>query len=140
RCGNLAVMTPAFLQLVVRHAACGVAATSSDAELLQTLCAERKAGRAGERPFAELIHRHGPMVWAACRQLLPDATDAEDAFQAVFLALLRSAATVRNPASVGGWLHGVAVNVATKVKRSAVRRQQREQEAARAEAEHAVPD
>lgn len=133
-------MTPAFLQLVVRHAASGVAATSSDADLVRTLAAERKAGRDGERPFAELVRRHGPMVWAACRQLLPDATDAEDAFQAVFLALLRSAGTVRNPASVGGWLHGVAVNVATKVKRSAVRRRQREQKAARAEAETAVPD
>jgi RNA polymerase sigma factor (sigma-70 family) len=79
------------------------------------------------------------MVWAVCRHLLPDHADAEDAFQATFLALVRSAGTVRQPHAVAGWLHGVAVRVATKVKRSAVRRRQREHKAAGPEADRSVP-
>jgi hypothetical protein len=42
-----------------------------------------------------LMRRHGPMVWATCKQMLPDPTEAEDAFQATFLVLLQSASTLR---------------------------------------------
>jgi Bacterial type II/III secretion system short domain/Sigma-70, region 4/Domain of unknown function (DUF4177) len=49
------------------------------------------------------------------------------------LALVRSAGRIRTPA-VGAWLHGVALRVAQMVKRSAVRRRQRERRAACAEA------
>ncbi len=135
-------MTPAFLRLVVRHAEglANDAGCASDADLVHSLASERKARRPGDRPFAELLHRHGPMVWATCRQLLPVSSDAEDAFQATFVALLRSAAAVRNPAAIGSWLHGVAVNVATKLNRTAVRRKQREQKAARSEPDCPVPD
>ena len=51
-----------------------------DAELLERYTAGRD-----EAAFEELARRHGGMVWAVCRQLLPDPADAEDAFQAVFL-------------------------------------------------------
>src|SRR5207248_8121100 len=48
---------------------------------------------------------------------------------------------IRTPAAVGAWLHGVAVRVATKVRRSAARRKRRERAAASAEAAPApVPD
>ncbi len=35
-----------------------------------------------------LLGRHGPMVLDVCRQVLRDPDDAEDAFQATFLALV----------------------------------------------------
>jgi len=95
-----------------------------DAELLRLFAEQRD-----EAAFAVLVARHGPLVWAVCRNLLPDETDAEDAFQATFLALVKSAATIRTTA-VGAWLHGVAVRVARMAKRSAGRRRQRERKVA----------
>jgi DNA-directed RNA polymerase specialized sigma24 family protein len=80
------VMSPTLLQSVVRVAD----ARTADAELLDRFRRNRD-----ERAFEELVRRHGPLVWAVCRQLLPHHADAEDAFQAVFLALVRSAATIR---------------------------------------------
>jgi RNA polymerase sigma factor (sigma-70 family) len=95
----------------------------SDAELL--------ARRDDHAAFAELVGRHGPMVWGVCRHLLGEA-DAEDAFQATFLALLR--ATVRDGAAVASWLHGVAVRVALAARREAGRRRARERAVAVPEA------
>lgn len=130
-------MSRSLLHLVLRHAD-GLAVgpgSESDADLLHRFVRARD-----EPAFGELLRRHGPMVWAVCRHLLPDAADAEDAFQATFLALVRSASAIRRADAVAGWLHGVAVRVATRLKRSAVRRRQREQKAAGPEADRPVPD
>jgi RNA polymerase sigma factor (sigma-70 family) len=59
-----------------------------------------------------LVRRHGSLVWATYRRLLPSAHDAEDAFQATFLELLRKAASIRKQASVACWLYSVARRVA----------------------------
>lgn len=93
-----------------------------------------------ELAFSELVRRHGPMVWAVCRHLLPNHADAEDAFQATFLALVRAAKSVRATDGLGGFLHGVAVKVAAKIKRGTVRRKQREQRTATPETDQPVPD
>src|SRR6516162_7575334 len=61
-----------------------------------------------EDAFAALIKRHGPMVWGVCRRLLASHHDAEDAFQATFLVLVRKAAVVRPREAVANLLYGVA--------------------------------
>ena len=77
----------------------------SDAELLH-----RYVDRRDEDAFAELVRRHGPMVLGACRRILGPGPDADDAFQAAFLALARGAGRVRS--TVPGWLYRVAVRAA----------------------------
>jgi RNA polymerase sigma factor (sigma-70 family) len=81
----------------------------SDAELLD------RFGRGGEdAAFTLLVQRHGPAVLGVCRRLLGNAADADDAFQATFLVLLRKAGSVRPGAARGCWLYGVASRVAAK--------------------------
>ena len=89
-----------------------------DAELVG-----RFADRAdGDAAFAELVRRHGPMVHAVCRRVLGRAADADDAFQATFLVLVRKARQVRDRAAVGNWLYGVAHRTAVHLKARAARR------------------
>ena len=78
--------------------------------------------------FATLVGRHGPMVWATCRRALGNTPDAEDAFQAVFLVLLRKAGSIGRRELLGPWLHTVAVRTAGKVRARAARQQQRERQ------------
>jgi RNA polymerase sigma factor (sigma-70 family) len=90
---------------------------ASDAALLRRYVSERDP-----KAFAALVERHGPLVWNVCRRVLGDAHDAEDAFQAAFLVLLRKADTLRSPEELAGWLHGVARRVALKARTARVRR------------------
>jgi RNA polymerase sigma factor (sigma-70 family) len=83
-----------------------------------------------EAPFAALVRRHGPMVWAVSQRVLPHVHDAEDVFQATFLLLARKAASIRKAESVGSWLHGVAHRLALQLRLQQVRRQSREKRAA----------
>jgi RNA polymerase sigma factor (sigma-70 family) len=80
-----------------------------DADLL-----DRWVQRRDEAAFEVLLWRHGPLVLSVCRRLLRDAQDAEDAFQATFLTLLRKAPSIRRRESVAGWLYRVAYRVAVR--------------------------
>src|SRR5580704_6077524 len=86
----------------------------SDRQLLERFVAHRDAG--AELAFAALVERHGPMVLGVCRRMLADAHDAEDAFQATFLVLIRQAGSIRVDGSVGRWLYGVATRVAARAR------------------------
>src|SRR5262249_59439954 len=69
-----------------------------DAQLL-----ERFTSQHDEAAFELLVWRHGKMVLGTCRRLLRDAHEAEDAFQAAFLALARRGGSIRRREAVGGW-------------------------------------
>src|SRR4051794_22716249 len=85
------------------------AAAPLDGDLL-----ERYVSRHDAAAFEALVCRHGPMVLGTCRRILGNAADADDAFQATFLVLVRKAGEVRPRGQVGHWLYGVARNVARK--------------------------
>ena len=81
-----------------------------DAELL-----DHFARHGDHAAFAELVDRLGPLVYGACRRLLPNPADVEDAFQATFLVLVRRADTLAGR-SVGPWLHRVALWTARRFR------------------------
>jgi RNA polymerase sigma factor (sigma-70 family) len=92
-------------------------ANVSDRDLLEAFVVRRDAAS-----FEALVRRHGPMVLGVCRRVLRNHHDAEDAFQATFLVLIRRASVV--PAgAVGNWLYGVAYRTALDARRTAARRQ-----------------
>src|SRR5581483_10535039 len=66
------------------------------------------------------------MVLGICRHVLDDPGDAHDAFQAVFLVLARRAGAIRKSESVGSWIYGVTVRVASRARATAIRRRIRD--------------
>ena len=101
------------------------AADLTDATLLDRYIAYRDG-----LAFEALVRRHGPMVLGVCRRLLRCPEDAEDAFQTVFLVLIRKAGSVKPRERLAGWLHGVARRAALKTREASFRRQAREKHAA----------
>lgn len=87
---------------------------------------ERFASRRDEAAFEALVQRHGPMVLGVCRRVLGQGHDAEDAFQATFLVLVRKASSIARPELLGNWLYGVAYRTATKARSMGLRHRSRE--------------
>ncbi len=96
----------------------------SDAQLL-----ERFVAGDDTAAFEALVARHGSMVLSVCRGILNDPNDAEDAFQATFLILIRKAATFRGQVALAGWLYLVAHRVALRANIAAARRRVHERQA-----------
>lgn len=121
-------MSAALTALIARcRVLCRPRSQSADAELLRRFAQQRDAAA-----FEELLERHAALVWGVCRRILPNETDCEDAFQATFLALVRRPPTLPSPqlgegsvgASLGAWLHTVALRVARKALLRSRRQQQ----------------
>ncbi|WP_406694218.1 sigma-70 family RNA polymerase sigma factor [Singulisphaera sp. Ch08] len=85
-----------------------------------------RGGEAADAAFAALVERHGPMVLRVCRRVLDNPHDAQDAFQATFLVLVRRSSAVCRRDSLGSWLHGVALRVAGNARRRDLRRRRHE--------------
>jgi RNA polymerase sigma factor (sigma-70 family) len=96
----------------------------TDSELLDRFVTRRE-----EAAFAELLRRHGAMVLGVCRRVLHNEADAEDAFQATFLVLVRKARLIMPRALVSNWLYGVAHTTALKARAMNMRRRAKEREA-----------
>src|SRR5262245_59036575 len=93
----------------------------TDGQLLEDWVSRRD-----EAALAALVQRHGPMVWGVCRRVLSNCHDAEDAFQATFLVLVRRAASIGSPELLANWLYGVARQTALKARATIAKRKARE--------------
>ncbi len=90
---------------------------ATDSQLLDCFVRDRDSAA-----FRSLVLRHGPAVLQVCRGVLHDPHEAEDAFQATFLVLVRKAPSIQVPESLGGWLRGVAYRTAVRARCHAARR------------------
>ena len=96
----------------------------ADGQLLELFLAGRD-----EAAFEALMRRHGPMVFGVCRRLLRNTDDAEDAFQATFLVLVRKAGSLRSRALLANWLYGVAYRTPMTTRAMTARRRAKERNA-----------
>src|SRR5262245_660157 len=92
----------------------------SDLELVS----ECQTSRSSEA-LAEIVARHGAMVYRACLRQSRNTCEAEDLTQAVFLLLLEQPELVRGP--LVDWLHRSARGVASNFRRAEMRRARREE-------------
>jgi RNA polymerase sigma factor (sigma-70 family) len=94
---------------------------SDDGQLLRRFVASHD-----ESAFTTIVQRYGAMVWGLCVRRLGESPEAEDAFQATFLVLVRKAASLRRPEQLGPWLYGVAYRTALKLRGQRAHRAKKE--------------
>lgn len=87
-----------------------------DADLVTAFADSQNQGA-----FEELVRRYGAMVMNTCRRIAITEEDAEDAFQATFLALAEKSRKIRRPSSVAAWLHQTAIQTVNAMHRKAIR-------------------
>lgn len=72
-----------------------------------------EAARAGDRDALDaLLRRHYDRVWALCRRLTGDDTDASDACQEAMVAIVRGLGRFDGRSSFATWAYRVATNAA----------------------------
>src|SRR5262249_26048755 len=106
----------------------GTVGDLTDGQLLERFATGH--GEVAELAFAAIVERHGPVVLRVCRAILRDEHEAQDAFQATFLVLVRKARRLRGRDSPGPWLHQVAYLAACCARKAAGRRRAHERRAA----------
>jgi len=99
-----------------RMASRPILADQSDHELLSRFLRDHE-----DEAFAALVRRHGPMIMGACLRVLSHRQDAEDAFQATFLMLVRKGHTIRQGDALASWLHRVAFRICLRARANASR-------------------
>lgn len=120
-------MATAVMTSVIRHIR-RLVRPRDGGDLTDGQLLDRFLGQREEAAFEALVRRHGPMVLGVCRRVLHHTQDAEDAFQATFLVLIRKAACITPRELVGHWLYGVAYRTAMKARTMSARRQARERQ------------
>lgn len=88
-----------------------------DADILE-------ACRRGDRTaFNTLVRLHQDRVYRVVRRMIPDADDAWDVSQEVFIRAYEKVAEFRGDAQVSTWLYRIAVNLSLNhIRRSKLRR------------------
>ncbi|MBA3462116.1 MAG: RNA polymerase sigma factor [Deltaproteobacteria bacterium] len=93
--------------MTAQHAIPPLAPEPSDAEVIAEVLA-------GDRSrYAVLVRRHNQRVFRACRAVLRNDQEAEDAVQVAWLNAFRALASFRADASFRTWVTRIAVNEAT---------------------------
>ena len=106
----------------------GAIGDRTDGQLLERFATDR--GEPAALAFAAIVERHGPMVLRVCRVVLRDEHEAQDAFQATFLVLVKKARSLWVRDSLGPWLHQVALRAAKCSWSARARRRGHERRAA----------
>src|SRR3954466_13242889 len=114
---SIAFRSPDCSPSLARHRPEEIAAT--DGELLMRFVRQRD-----HDAFAQIVGRHGRLVWMICSRVLRHHQDVEDAFQATFLILAERAQTIRASDSAAAWLFGVAQRTALAARRKRERRRE----------------
>lgn len=129
--------SPAVAQ-ILRHFSTHRPDSTRDAELLTSFATTHD-----DQAFADLVARHGQLVWGVCARGLTDSNDAEDAFQATFLALARQAkglvARAAGHESLAGWLYLTARRISHNARRARAKRCEHERRAAADRATEVAP-
>jgi len=108
----------------------------TDGQLLERFATD--ANEVAELAFSALVERHEAMVWRVCLAIVRDEHEAEDAFQATFLVLIRKARSLWVRDSLGPWLHQVAWRTASCLRTTEVRRRKHRQRFAEKDAARSV--
>lgn len=83
----------------------------SDADLVRDLAAARPGTAVAQAALAQIVKRHGGLVYSVALRTVSDRTMADDVFQATFLVLVQSARKIQRSGSLSAWLHGTARNI-----------------------------
>jgi RNA polymerase sigma factor (sigma-70 family) len=119
---------------LIRYLRAQAGGALTDGELL----ARYSNGR-DETAFAAVVQRYGGLVLAVARRQLADTQQAEDVFQATFLALARSADRLSQAVPLANWLYTVALRTARKARLRDARRRDYEKAGAALPAPPADP-
>jgi RNA polymerase sigma factor (sigma-70 family) len=63
-----------------------------------------RAREGDQQAWDAIVERYAPLVWSICRRYRLAGADADDASQAVWLALVDQIGQIRDPAALPGWL------------------------------------
>jgi RNA polymerase sigma factor (sigma-70 family) len=100
-----------ILSGVIRRLRTTAGGTCTDFELLADY-----ARNANDEAFATIVQRYAGLVLGVARRQLADQQQAEDVFQATFLALARSAGRLDRGASLANWLYTVSLRQSRKLR------------------------